>query len=67
MKNPIYQVRARNTQSETFEVVTGLKQDTSVTLSPFYFNIALEKIVLKKQNSTAVGTYAMLMQFILNY
>lgn len=39
MENTLYPISTRNALSETFEVVTGLKQDD--TLSPLLFNISL--------------------------
>lgn len=53
MKNTMYQVWTQTTLSETFEVMTGLKQDD--TLSPFLFNIALDKVVTRIQESSAEG------------
>uniref|UniRef100_A0A2S2QC17 Putative RNA-directed DNA polymerase n=1 Tax=Sipha flava TaxID=143950 RepID=A0A2S2QC17_9HEMI len=43
MNGTKYQVRVDNVLSEEFQVVTGLKQDD--TLSPLLLNIALEKVV----------------------
>lgn len=49
IKNILYLVSTSNTLSETFEVVMGLKQKDA--LSPILFNIALEKVTRKMQES----------------
>lgn len=47
MENDQYQVRVDNTMSETFEVLTGLKQ--GYALSPVLLNLALEKTIRQMQ------------------